>query len=78
MTPKQKEDKYTITTQIKEIRALMIADGIRQQHGNELSVVINWNDHKIQEFVRKKVDQTLKDAQSDISVKKGLISYLNW
>ena len=40
----------------------MIADGIRQKHGNEVSVVINLNDHKIQEFVRKKVDQTLKDA----------------
>ena len=32
----------------------------------------------MKEFVRKNVDKILKDAQSDRSVMKGYVGYLNW
>ena len=34
-----KGDKYTMQTPIEEIRALLIADGLKQQQGNEVSVM---------------------------------------
>ena len=34
-----KGDKYTMQTPIEEIRALLIADGLKQQQGNEVSAM---------------------------------------
>ena len=57
-------EKYTVKTPGDEIRTALVNDGLR--HGKDLK------------SVEEKVEQTLKLAQSDPAIFKGLVQYLNW
>ena len=64
-------------TPLEEIRQLLVAEGIRQNKDNEVSNAQCGNLIS-QKFVTEEVNKTLKKAQSDSTIMKGLIQYLNW
>ena len=57
-------EKYTVETPRDDIRAALVNDGLR--HGND------------RKSVEEQVEKTLKLAQSDPTIFKGLVQYLNW
>ena len=60
----KRPQKYTPETPVDAIRAALVNDGLRQGLKKE--------------SVLAKVDKTLSVAQSDASIMKGLLQYLNW
>ena len=56
--------RYTLQTPEQDIRLALLADGLKRGQAKEA--------------VLKHIDKAMEEANSDITIKKGLIHFLNW